>query len=59
MAYRELNNEFVAEIVLERYQFWILDFGFWIEEALSVGTLRLTICSPAIIKTVANKQLLI
>jgi hypothetical protein len=36
-----------------RYQFWILDFGFWIEEALSVGTLRLTICSPAIIKTVA------
>jgi hypothetical protein len=35
-----------------RYQFWILDFGFWIE-ALSVGTLRLTICSPAIIKTVA------
>jgi hypothetical protein len=25
----------------------ILDFGFWIEEALSVGTLRLIICSPA------------
>ncbi len=36
----------------DRYQFWILDFGFWIEEALSVGTLRLTICRPALIKTV-------